>query len=550
MRTSFITKNVVVAFLLTSLLALQACKLDEDLGKPTFSPDFTLPMAYGTLGLKDLFQDTTFIKTDPTGYLKVAYFDTLAILGSSDIEPLLNLAQLNVDIPQTLRFSNVAGVETLRDTFSYTVLLPMGLSYLKGIAFDNLTFRITINNQKPFALNGLTIRIPGLKENGVEFSRGPFNIPAGSNFVQPFTVNNATWDLRGTPGVADTATTFSMVHFVFSSPGGISGTAGGLATISLGFTAYDMDYWIGGSPLLPQVLGSIPPIESSGNLVPASTYKQIRGGSLTINDAKINTIFQSRLGLPLGMKLNLASTNGVDGTVVALDDTFRVNINASTLLNGVPQKTNSFSEIADSLGLVDVLTNFPTKIDVSAGIQNLLDPNGREYFVHDSSDINLLVFGDVPFAITFDSLTLVDTFKFDLLSSLGDGFDTATATIDTGVFTFDFENGFPYSINIRATALNGALDSVDELVNIVLLGANTVIDPVTGEEIVVTKTKSTTYFTFNQTKFENLKRGKNLQIVAVLDTPTGVDKPKIFINYGMNFKVKARLKATVEALNN
>ncbi len=544
MRFSTFTKTLVLACVFFSFFGLNACKIDEEIGKPTFSPDFIFPTAYGKLGLKDLLTDTSFIKTDPTGYLKIFYLDTVPVVTQADLATLLEIVQNNVDVPQPLGFSSAGANDVLRSEFSYSGLAQFGLSNLTTLGIDAISFRIIINNQKNYNFNNIEIKIPGLKQGTIPFTTGVIpTIAAGTTFDQTFTVTNAIWDLTGKPGVNDTS---SIIFFEFASGSPITGPSGGAATISVVFQSNDLDYWRGGSPLLPQILNGIAPIESSGQLVPASTYKNIKGGSLKINDAKIRTLFQTRLGLPMGMNMQFSTVNGVTGQSKSLDDTFKVVIDSSSLVNGIPTKKNNIYELGDTLGLVDVFSNFPTSFAVSVALKNFIDPNSTDYFVHDSSDINLLVNAEVPFAITFDSLRLQDTVKFEALSGLD--FDTTNVTIDTGGFQFRLSNGFPYSVIVEIVSLDGQADSLIKLATISIPGAATQI--VNGEERVVTPTVSTSILGVTQEIFNKIKEGKFLRIKATLDTPFGVDSPKIYTDYTIGFDVKVRMKVNVDTAGN
>ena len=102
--------RIILLFLASSFLWLSACKIDEDLAKPTLSPDFIIPLVYGELDLKNLVKDTSFIKTDPAGYLKVGFLDTLEVLNSTTLADALKIVQTGFpSVPKTLSFTNIGG---------------------------------------------------------------------------------------------------------------------------------------------------------------------------------------------------------------------------------------------------------------------------------------------------------------------------------------------------------------------------------------------------------------------------------------------------------
>lgn len=531
-------KRIILFFVASTFLLLGSCKLDEDLGKPTLSPDYILPLVYGELDLKNLVKDTSFIKTDPTGYLKVGFQDTLEVLNSTALGDALKIVQTAAPAPPaTLSFSNSGGNDIFPTEASLDVNLLMSLSKVKTLAVHGIQFKIVIQNAKSFDFNGLNITIPGLVENGVPFSTGPLNIPSGQTFEQSFTVGEAVWDLTGKPGGAlDT----SMVYFTFSSANPIQGAAGGTALISMQFEGTPaIKYWQGKSTILQQVLSNQTSTSTTSSIVPKETYKGIVSGSLGLEGIDVKLNFQSRMGIPLGMRMVLETTNGVSGAKVAMNP-LDVNIQQASISNGNPTFKDNLDTLNKSTSnLADVLTNFPTTMKVTAGVGSTFDnPDPLAYFFHENSDLNLYVDATIPLAVSFDQLRLESVKPFTLFQTLN--IDTSIAVLDTGVFYFSITNGFPYDIDIDLNALNGATDSVARLAEIRMIGATTGI--VNGEEKVIAPATSTFEVALSQALFEKLKVVKNLGIKAKLNTTAAT--PKIYTDYKLGFDVKARVKVT------
>lgn len=537
-------KRISLFIMATIYLFVSSCSIDEDLGKPTFSPDFILPLVYGELDLKNLVKDTSFIKTDPSGYLKIGFQDTLEVLNSTALGDALKIVQTAAPAPpRVLAFTNSSGQDVFPTEADLDINLLMSLSKVKTLALHNLQFKIIIQNAKAFDFNGLVITIPGLLVNGVPFQSEALNVPQGQTFEKSFTIGESIWDLTGKPGGAmDT----SMVYFQFSKSGGgtISGPAGGSAAISLQFEGTpEIKYWQGKSSILQQVLSNQTSTSTTSSLVPAETYKGIKSGSLGLEGIDVKLNFQSRMGIPLGMRLVLETTNGVTGQKVAMTP-LDVTIQQSTITSNEPiLKDNLDTLNKTTSNLADVLTNFPTSIKVTAGVGSTFNnPDPLAYFFHEASDLKLYVDATIPLAVSFNQLKLESIKPFALFETMN--IDTSIAVLDTGIFYFKITNGFPYDIAIDLNALNGATDSVARLATIHMTGATTGI--VNGEEKVIAPSTSEFQVALSQTLFEKLKTVKNLGIKAKLNTTATT--PKIYTDYKLGFDVKARVKVTAKPI--
>lgn len=527
----------------TSILYLSSCKIDEDLAKPSLSPDFIIPMVYGELGLKNLLNDTSFIKTDPTGYLKVGFKDTLEILDATKLADALKIVQTGFpSVPKTLAFTSIGGGNVQFPTEELIdINLNLGTSMVRKLAFNNLTFKIKIQNSHSFNYNGLNVNIPGLvSTGGIQFNSGSLNINAGQAFEQEFTLSNCIWDLSGKTG-SDT----SKVYMLFSSGTPITGPSAGVGLISIEFMSYDLKYWQGKSAILQTLLSTPTSTSNSNSLVPKETYKGIKGGAINLEDIDVKLDFKSRMGIPLGMNIVLESTNGVTNQKVALTPLNIVIQNSSIGPDDEPLVKSNPNDINESTSnLADVITNFPTTIKVTAGVGSTFDnPDPYGYFFHQNSDLQLTVDATIPLAISFDTLVLEADYDFDLFKQAD--IDTTIGRLDTATLFFTINNGFPYDIDISLNALNGLLDSLANLATIRLLPANTI--NVGGELIVTSPRKSTFTVGLSSDLLDRIKVGKKLGVKAKLNTAAG--SPKIYTDYKLGFETKARVGVTAKPLN-
>jgi hypothetical protein len=539
--------NRITLLLLTAIFfSLSSCKIDEDLAKPTLSPDFIIPLVYGELDLKNLVRDTSFIKTDPSGYLKVGFLDTLEILNSTTLADALRIVQVGFpSVPKTLSFTSAGGAniqfpsEELLD-----INLNLGTSMVRKLAFNELTFKIIITNSHSFAYNDLIVNIPGLTTGGTSFSSGPINVSAtpGTPFEKEFTLTNCIWDLSGKTGL-DT----SKVLMAFTTTTGtpIVGPGGGTGFIQVEFMSYNLKFWQGKSGILQQLLSTTISTSNTTSLVPKETYKGIKSGSLNLEDVDVKLDFISKMGIPLGMNIVLESTNGVTNAKVALNP-LNLNIQQSSIAsNNEPNSKSNLTIINESTSnLADVLTNFPTTIKVTAGVATTFNnPDPYGYFFHQNSDLQLTVDATIPFAISFNQLRLESNYDFDLFAQAN--LDSNIARLDTGTLFFTISNGFPYEIDLDLNALNGALDSVAKLAQIRLAAGTTGL--VGGEIKVVSPTKSTFTVGLSANLLEKIKVAKKLGVKAKLNTAPGIS-PKIYTDYKLGFDTKARLGVTAKPI--
>lgn len=529
----------VLLFMASCFLWMSACKIDEDLAKPTLSPDFILPLVYGELDLKNLLKDTSFIKTDPSGYLKVGYIDTLEVLNSTSLADALKIVQVGFpSLPEFLTFGNSGGNHVFPTEAEVDINLNLGTSMVRKLAFNDVSFKIIIQNVKTFDFNDLNITIPGLSVGGNAFTSGSINVPAGQTFEQTFTLGECIWDMSGKSG-SDT----SKVYMQFASGSPIQGPTNGTAAISIEFVSNNLKYWQGKSAILQQLLSTATSTSNTSQLVPKETYKGIISGSIALEDIDVKLNFQSRMGIPLGMNLILETTNGVTGQKVALTP-LNLNIQQASIVNDEPTIRDNPSSINEnSSNLADVLTNFPTTIKVTAGVGSTFDnPDPYGYFFHENSDLNLYVDATIPMAISFNQLRLQSEYKFDLFAQAQ--LDTSIAVIDTGTLFFSIANGFPYEIDIDLNALNGVSDSVARLATVRLAAATTGM--VNGEIRVISPTRSTFSVGLSQDLIDRIKIAKKLGVKAKLNTL--VASPKIYTDYKVGFDVKARLGVTARPL--
>jgi hypothetical protein len=530
----FKKKNLILNACLLWLAAfsVSSCNLlDDGIAEPNFSPDYILPLAHGSITLGNLTaENASFIQTSPTNYFKVGFRDTVfeQVLGEQ-----LAAVQDIPAFPSSLYFDPTGGKHTLKtQDFEYDLTLPLQLSKLTQLILESGELKLKITNNKSFTFTNLQWEIPGLKINGLPYvSQTIETIASGASDSTIIDLTNADWDLRGKDLDSNSLMYIKLNVLAGTNNGAQSGI--GFFTLSLS------DIKVGFSKGRYFTI-DFPEFKTTADVLPASFYKNIKGGSVNLKEAKVNLDFDNTSGLPFVINVKVSTKNGISGRIDSIK-TGDLNILKADI--GPAAIVNKFV-LDDSKGFGKIISNFPTTMSFAAKVGINQDPNSLNHFIYKRSALKLFVDVEIPFSIAFDSLKLQDTVVFALLRTLAEQIDTSKTSLDSGALYFTISNGFPYIINVDLLAMNDAFDPITNLASLKIDGASTAI--VGGEEKVVLPRVSVINVILTQELFERLKSARYIQIKALLNTPAGVVSPKIYTDYQLNFDVKGRLKLTID----
>jgi hypothetical protein len=529
----FKKKNLIasVCLLWLATFSITSCNLlDDGIAEPYFSPDYILPLANGSLTLANITQqDSGIIQTSPTGYFKVGFRDTVfeQVLGEQ-----LAAVQDIPQFPTSISFENSGSNHIIKSQdFTFDLTLPLQLSKITQLILVSGKLKLIIVNNKNFAFTNLQWEIPGLKFNGLPYISPVIeNINSGASDSTIIDLTNADWDLRGN------LDSNSLMYIKLNVLSGTNiGSQSGLAYFNLSMSDVDVGYSVGRYFTI-----DFPEFKTTAEVLPAEFYKNIKGGSMNLKEAKVTLDFDNTSGLPFLINVKVSTKNGVNGRIDSLK-TGDLNILKAEL--GPSAVVNSFV-LDDAKGFGKTISNFPTIMSFSAKVGINQNPNSLDHFIYKRSALKLFVDAEIPFSIAFDSLKLQDTVAFALLRTLGEQIDTSQAKLDTGTLDFTISNGFPYTINIDLLAMNGAYDPITNLASLKIDGASTAI--VDGEEKVISPRVSFFNVTITQQLFDRLKSARYIQVKALLNTPAGVVSPKIYTDYKLDFDTKGRLKLTID----
>lgn len=527
-------KNLIASICLLWLasFSISSCNLlDDGIAEPYFTPDYILPLAHGNLTLANITQkDSGIIQTSPTGYFKVGFKDTVfeQVIGEQ-----LAAVQDIPTIPTPFYFDPSGGKHTIKtQDFTYDLTLPLQLSKITQLVLTGGKLKLTIVNNKTFAFTNLQWEIPGLQINGLPYVSPVIEkINAGASDSTTIDLTNANWDLRG-----KNLDSNSLMYIKLNVLSGTNnGSQLGLGYFNLSMTGLEVGYSVGRYFTI-----DFPEFKTTADVLPAAFYKNIKGGSMNLKEARVTLDFDNTTGLPFLINVKVSTKNGVSGRI----DSFKTgDLNILKAELGPSAVDNRFV-LDDSKGFGKTISNFPTTMGFTAKVGINQNPNSLDHFIYKRSAIKLFIDAEIPFSIAFDSLKLQDTFEFALLRTLGQQIDTSKTKLDTGTIDFTISNGFPYTINIDLLAMNGAFDPITNLASLKIDGASTTI--INGEEKVISPKVSVFNVTLTQQLFERLKSARYIQVKALLNTPAGVVSPKIYTDYKLDFDTKGRLKLTID----
>jgi hypothetical protein len=153
-----------------------------------------------------------------------------------------------------------------------------------------LIFIVKITNNKTFAFTNLQWEIPGLKINGLPYvSQTIETIASGASDSTIIDLTNADWDLRG----KDLDSNSLMYIKLNVLSGTNNGSQLGQGYFNLSMTGLEVGYSVGRYFTI-----DFPEFKLTTDVLPAAFYKNIKGGSMNLKDAKVNLDFDNTSGLP------------------------------------------------------------------------------------------------------------------------------------------------------------------------------------------------------------------------------------------------------------
>ncbi|MBN8704099.1 MAG: hypothetical protein J0M08_13605 [Bacteroidetes bacterium] len=384
------------------------------------------------------------------------------------------------------------------------------------------------------AVNGFDAKVkvryemPNVKLNGVSFNIVD-TIP-GANGSSPG-VFNKTYSLAGYE-VDFTASQPAQYNIVQTVIGAVTtetciANPGDSIVINTRYTNIKADYAYG---YFGQDTLSVGPSETTIGL-----FKKVKGGSLSLEDAKVYFTIENYLGLNAFVNISqMYSKNTTTNTTVNLSASSIINnqLNitratenplVSTVVTRTLNSTNS--------NIKALLNNLPDKMGYQLDVYtNPFGPQFGDNFIYSGNTFNANVDIEIPVSLYANNLWLVDTVDFTL--SAGE----LSEKINNGVVSMYVDNGFPYSAKLQMYLLDEMGTTIDSL-----YAANSIIQPgiMNSANKVVAKKFTKIDFPLTATKLDNMSKAKRMIISTVLNTASQPQYVKVYSDYSIDVKMVA-----------
>jgi len=276
----------------------------------------------------------------------------------------------------------------------------------------------------------------------------------------------------------------------------------------------------------------------NGDFVPIGVLDTWVSGGLSFEDPKVNIFVENAFGFPVRSifnKMQVETTTGqsLDMESEIIDNNVDFAYPSLTELGEV--KITEFSFNKDNSNIVDLFKERVVRVtyDIDAGANPDMD-DSIIGFVNEDSYFLVSVDVELPLQGTVNNLVLQDTVDLDL-SDLEDG--------DEAEFKSVIKNNFPADISMQAYFYSETDDLLDSLfqTRLFLPGA-----PVDGTGLALDGSEVINFESFDQARFDNLKKGKKVLVNVKINTEQVSDDALwIYNSYGIDFRVGAKLKTTL-----
>lgn len=532
-------KNLGVAIVAISfMLALMAsCVKDEvDLDnisdKVYWNPKFGVPVAYGTLSIKDLIEEadsSNSITEDANHLLSLIYTNTVL---SNSAASLLRIQ--DQQFSETLLESqyNLPAYPT-QDTIRLTRVSPETFEFSSGEVMDSIKIKsgnMAVQVASTYRYKGsLKIIVPKLTKNKV-----PLEILVDINKTDGTFSTTQNYDLTEykleLEHPTETSNTMSYNYSVKLINNGAGVREGDNITVNLDLTdvAFSSMYGYIGQRQLVNTLKHFK--------VPL--FKDVSNPHLQFANPLIRVRSASSFGVPASIELyNLRAVSDKDNKTVPM--VFKAGTNPFTIESPTKVGDTSLDSVVFNRSTVNIdeaLEIGPNNIYY--GIRSFSNPAGKAInFVTDSSRIKIDLDIEIPLDMKTSLLEFSDTIDLDLT-------DFDTEDIKTLLLHTSFENGMPLDLNMQIFLLDDKYAPIDTL----FTAANQPIvksGTLNSEgKVTQTSTKETDVI-FQQSQIPLLKKVKYAKIKAgIITSNNGSTFVKIYSTY--NLKVNFAIQTEIE----
>ncbi|MCB0478466.1 MAG: hypothetical protein KDC84_09905 [Crocinitomicaceae bacterium] len=523
------TKSVKLILLFLILFSLGSCKKE----RTSWDTEWAVPLAYGTLDLNDMIQDSIFA-VNPDSTLNLIYtgnivdlnFDSIFKIPDTILREKIALS-INLDVPPGTSFINQ--VEERQFDIEGAQIKELGIK--SGGA--------TITVKNPIATGVyLTLTLPGVQKQGSNLSVTAF-VPAGSSanpatFSLDVDFTGYMMDLRGANG--NSWNTITSVFDATSDPNGdtVFVTNQDSITIEVAFQDILPDYGRG-------YFGN--QIFSAQDTIDLEFMRNFVSGSILIDSVNMNLNIRNGLVvIATGVVNQLTSINTNYGNTVNLNHSIlgqNININPasgawSTLSPFIyPININSGNSNIQSF-----LQNLPDKLimDYNFQINPLGNVSGGNDYFYPQSELAVELELNMPTRFSTSHLYFIDTFNLEINQN------PESTRITNGELILSGDNYFPFDLHANLIFLDDQGMAIDTLFASGSLVAG--IPDFNGK--VNMPTFSEVSYLVDQNFMQVIDKAKSIVVWADVNNTNHPLAYDLYDYYSIQFKIRSNIGLKVE----
>lgn len=444
-------KNKGIILILGAVLisTLFGCKKEDvvltDPQKYTRPLNLALPIFQAKIKAVDLIEnlDTTqFIFIDEDSLIHVQ-IDTAFSAGYEDV---IEFDEMALDISHT-----IAGSKAIEIPFYFADTLPAAL--IEGQRFDYTTIKTAQMEVKVSAPSGFTgsfkLKFPEIIQKNGD------TLIFESDFGQEY---NDTRNLEGaTLSFFQNASDISSFRIVTE---GLADSQGGSSNGALLVSVKMVDF-------VPNEIfgffGKMLIIEQKQDMDFDFLGDYDFTDMIDFKDVKLTLGLESYFGIPISLFIDsMLFSNSTTGETVLLKDEIRVG-EATYGPPLVPSKDYVDLDLVDAINIGP--DNIYYEVNAWANFEGEVLPNGdtvQNFLINDGlGEIEADILIDIPFWFKISNYERTDIIDFDIRDMIED--ETTIDYLEELILYFDFNNGFPFSIQAQAYAVNATGDTIENL---------------------------------------------------------------------------------------
>ncbi len=518
---------------LVFLLLCVGCKRQEE--PLRWNSDYSLPLAYGSLGIADLLPDSL---------VNVASDSSIMLVYEGEL--------LNLDLTEILMLPDTV----IRDTFQVQFPSPIDLS--PGQVFIN------IPEEQDLQLPQISLSSAKIASGSVEYELEStingivtytYEIPSATDWTGAIFSKTITVPAASTGGTSVVSGTFDLGGYFLDMTG-----QGGIAfnkvmtnincKISTSNTSdisvSSADEIIIANKFKDMVIEEAQGYFGQHTVSTGLEYTSFEGfsnwvaGAIDIDDLEVDLVLRNGVGVDAFIQLNELEAVGANSNV-SLSHTMigeLISLTRATRYYDSIVPTTYETDLDPSNSNIDnFLEVLPNEVgyNMEVSINPMGNVSGYNDFYNRNAPMGVFINARMPLSFIANELTLEDTLTMTI--------DASTPVNEMTLF-LELENGFPLNADIEL----GVLDANDKVISRIFspslisaagLGSDGKVDEVASSihELVL-----------NAVDLERVKTNGRILLTVVFDTPGG-NHVALYDSYRLDYKIKADANLTITTSN-